>query len=493
MHLADEDAPRLRLQVVQSSFHGIAAQVVLFASRTITGVLLARMLTRTDFGIAAAATVLLEFVVVLQGMGFRSAVIHKGIDRPGVLQTAFTLQMGIAFLFALTAATVIAPFWGRFYQDPRLVSVVRVMSVVLIVQAIAFLPMTASQARMRFGVVYLSSICGTLAYLCVSVTLAMVYGNYWAIVAGYVVSACVSAIVLLARSREPLRLGFDKSQAHYLIRFGKYMLASDILVCFGHQIDKLLVGRLLSLEELGIYFQAQKWGLMVAISLVAATQSIMFSAYSLRQGNIPAVRRGYLHALFLAFIVVIPSSVVVYLFGDKFVSIVLGYQWVRSVRPMQWFAILSVIRVMNSVTAPLLPALGYPRRTMIVSMVGNTILVISLIIMCPKWGLMGAIGALAVKHTVVQGMLVLMTRRLLALHAGDFFRVFLTALIASIPLIAVGVYLRWVGEGGVMWLTFDLLGCVAVYGVTLLSFFRLNTISEIRKFVLMGPRFIRNA
>ena len=109
----------LREKVLTGSAYGLGSQAAIFCFRLVSGLLLARLLSRRDFGIVAISMVIIDLAQIVQGMGLGRAVIQRGTEEKSFLHTAFVLQLALSSALALICATVIAPLWGTLYKEPQ--------------------------------------------------------------------------------------------------------------------------------------------------------------------------------------------------------------------------------------------------------------------------------------------------------------------------------------------------------------------------------------
>ncbi|WP_127106422.1 oligosaccharide flippase family protein [Pararhodobacter zhoushanensis] len=225
-------------------------QVIRFGSNLI----LARLLFPEAFGTMALVTVLLVGLTMLSDLGIQPAIqSSKRGDEPAFLNTAWTLNMIRAgFLFA--AACALAWPMGWFYNEPMLTYLIPVSATSLLILSLEPTRAESASRHMLLGRVTILEITAQVISVVAMLLLAWATQSIWALVAGNVISAAARAglswIMLPGISN---RLHLDRESAHELIHYGRWIFFSTMAGFIVLQSDKLILGRFMTMEELGLY------------------------------------------------------------------------------------------------------------------------------------------------------------------------------------------------------------------------------------------------
>lgn len=235
------------------------SRVSVRAAQFSIGLIVARLLGPEGRGLVSALTVPSQLAVSMSEMGIRqSTAFHLGrkiipLER---LQPTLLAMIPMASAVAITLSLLYFEFAGVAEHDWKL----RVLAVMAIP-----LSLTASYAggvflgRQRIAEFRKTS----WRPAAVSLTLVIVLGWWlgWGVygvmlaTAGSAATACLYALYLL-RKELPLRLGFDRAIAAQLQRKGITYAASLVVLMLNYRIMILLLTRLGTLEEVGLYAQA---------------------------------------------------------------------------------------------------------------------------------------------------------------------------------------------------------------------------------------------
>ncbi|WP_068299068.1 oligosaccharide flippase family protein [Pararhodobacter sp. CCB-MM2] len=244
----------LTSRIMRSSMFTIGGfgvqQVVRFGSNLI----LARLLFPEAFGTMALVTVLLVGLTMLSDLGIQPAIqSSKRGDDPDFLNTAWTLNMIRAVLLFLAACLLAYPM-SVFYDEPVLFQLVPVAAVSMLILALEPTRAESASRHMLLGRVTLLEVLAQVISVSFMLVLAWITQSIWALVIGNLVNAAARAglawVILPGINN---RLHYDRESAKELVHYGRWIFFSTVAGFLVLQSDKLILGRFLSMEELGLY------------------------------------------------------------------------------------------------------------------------------------------------------------------------------------------------------------------------------------------------
>lgn len=242
-----------------AAWTNLAVMVIKFVGN----ILLARMLVPHDFGTANVGFLVLTAVVLLSDVGLDTAVVRSphGED-PKYLNVVWTLGILRSFvLWAIVSASAVPV--ARFFREPMLIPMLPVMGFVVVVEAFRSTFLDVCDRRLELGPRMMIELRGQILTTAGQLGFAWVWPSPWAIVAG----ATIASFYRLVESHRlndgaPNRFAYDRSFAHEIFHFGKWIFVSTALTFAASQGDRALLGRVMSLEMLGIY------GLAATVAMV---------------------------------------------------------------------------------------------------------------------------------------------------------------------------------------------------------------------------------
>lgn len=222
--------------------------------RLAANLILARLLYPEAFGVMALVTVVLVGLTMFSDIGLGPAISqHERGDEPQFLDTAFSLNVARgAILWALTCAIALPLSWA--YDAPELALLLPVAGVTLLIGGLTPVRVETANRHLMLGRVTALDLLSQVIGILVMIALAFALKSVWALVVGSIVGAL--ARVLVMHFFLPGRrggFGWDRTSAHDLVHFGKWIFLSTACGFLLSQGDKAIFGAYLSLGELGIY------------------------------------------------------------------------------------------------------------------------------------------------------------------------------------------------------------------------------------------------
>ena len=162
-----------------------------FSQRGITfviGIILARLLLPSEFGLIGIITVFIALATTFIDGGFRQGLIRKqnctDIDYSTVFY--FNLATGIILYWILFFC---APAISRFFNEPQLVSLVKVLAIVLIIDSLAIIQRTILTKRIDFKLQTKISVTASIVSGIIGIIMAFTGFGVWSLVSKHLVPA----------------------------------------------------------------------------------------------------------------------------------------------------------------------------------------------------------------------------------------------------------------------------------------------------------------
>lgn len=222
--------------------------------RLVSNLILARLLFPEAFGLMALVTVALVGLQMFSDAGIAPSIARspRG-DEPAFLNTAWTVQVvrgGLLWLAALALAWPLA----LFYDAPDLRLMLPVAGISLLVAGFNPTRIETATRHLLLGRVTLLDLLSQVIGIVAMIALAWVTGSVWALVAGAVIQALAKlALTWFLLPGAPNRLHWDTAAAQEIVHFGKWILLSTVCGFLLAQGDRLILGKWLTLEALGLY------------------------------------------------------------------------------------------------------------------------------------------------------------------------------------------------------------------------------------------------
>lgn len=326
---------------------------------TVRIVILARLLTPGDFGLLGVALLVMSMFETFTKTGFRAALIQRKGEIEQYFDTAWTLQVLRYSLKAIVLAAA-APWIGTFFDAPAAVPIIRVAAAGVFVEGLLNIGVVHFDKELEFQRRFVYRSIPPLVDLVVSVPLALLLRNVWALVLGLVASKV--ALVIASYIAHPYRpkLRVQWQQARELYRFGKWVFWSALLVYLLLHLDDLVVGRVLAVASLGLYQTAFSLSQVMTTELTSVLNQVALPTYAKLQDHKAKLRKAYLRTLQLVGLAAFPIAGGLWFVGPDLIRFFLGAQWLPMVGAFRVLLIWGLIRSILATTGPLMVAVGRP-------------------------------------------------------------------------------------------------------------------------------------
>lgn len=222
--------------------------------RLASNLVLTRLLFPEVFGVMALIMVVIQGLNNFSDMGTGPAILQsRRGDDPAFLNTAFTFSAVRGVMLWLACCAFALPA-ARFYDVPELVWFLPVAGFSTVFNGILPTRVETANRHLQLGFITLMELGTSVVTVALTVALAAVMGSAWALVIALVLGAAIRVVVVdRVLPGERNRFQFERPAARELASFGKWIFPSTIVGFLLNQGDKLILGRYLTLGQLGIY------------------------------------------------------------------------------------------------------------------------------------------------------------------------------------------------------------------------------------------------
>jgi teichuronic acid exporter len=402
-----------------------------------------RLLSPSDYGLLAMATVFIAFLLMIAEVGLGPALIQKDEVSPEKLRQAFGIVLivnTILLLLLNASAQSIAEFFG----DQRLVAVLRVLSLQFPVIAFTVIPEVLLQRRLEFRNISLINFSSTITSSLVTLGMAVAQWGVWALVAGSLASCVWKAIAVNWVSPFGQRPIFSWTGMKGLLSFGGNITASRVLWFLYTQADTIIVGRVLGKEILGLYSVAMHLASLPVQRVSGILNQVAFPTFSRFQDDHVSLRRQLLKALALLSFFAFPVMWGISSNANEIVLVFLGVHWVGATLPLQLLALIMPLRMIANFLPSVSDALGHPEIGLQNVIVGCLVMPVAFYV-ASKWGIVGV----AVAWVTVYPLVMLINVRRMLSVAGLGISEAVRAIAPSM-LSAIGMYVAVLVAGSIL-------------------------------------------
>jgi O-antigen/teichoic acid export membrane protein len=306
--------------------------------------LLARLLSPADFGVIAAAEVVIGFSAIVSQLGLGPALVQRSQLEPRHIETAFTASV---LLGAVLGALIWfgAPLAAEFLHMPAIIPVLHVLAWVFPLQGMQTVASSLMSRDLRFRwLANLDVVTYAIGYGAIGIVTALLRWGVWALVAAQMAQSLLKTLVLLTQYPPRFRDFLDRRAFGDLMYFGGGFTLARIANYVALNGDDMTVGRFLGPSALGYYGRAYALMSAPAYGFGTVMDAVLFPAMAKVQDDprrlATAYRRG---VALIAILVLLPSAAIV-LLAPELIRVALGAKWDAVVAPFQILGIGMLFR-----------------------------------------------------------------------------------------------------------------------------------------------------
>jgi O-antigen/teichoic acid export membrane protein len=372
-----------------SGFGQLASSTILMAAvRIVLVAILARLLTPEDFGIMAAAGILMDFARFFSASGIVFPLVQRQELRQEDIETAFTANL-LSAVLAVVLTWIFAGLIADFFRMPALRDVLIVAALIFPLQGMSAVAQKLLERDHRFAVSAWSDVISFLTGgVVVAIVMAVMGFGVWAIVWSQLAQAAIKSALLMRAQRHTLRLRIRWSVYTDLMRQGAGYSLQKVANLAARKGDYFVVGRMLGSDSLGLYERAYTLMEISNQLVMTAFGKVLFPAFARIQDDPARLRRAFLYCNALVALLFLPGSAFCVILAPEIVTVLLGRQWTEAIVPFQILAAGMFFRTGYRVSGTIMNGLGRVYRNSI-NQTAYALLVIGGAFLFVRWGIVG--------------------------------------------------------------------------------------------------------
>ncbi len=345
----------------------------------ISNLVLARILMPSDFGYIGMLHIFIAISQVFINGGFGSALIQKKNVSHIDYSTVFYYNLLLSLIFYVLLYLA-APYIADFYKMHLLKDILRVQSIILIVNSFSLVQSIQLQKNLRFKALSVRNIIAALIGAVVAIIMALLGYGVWSLVFSNLIAAITSVILLWRMSSWRPTLEFSFASLKGLFTFGGLILLSSLVETAYTNIQGLIIGKVFSAKDLGYYTQARKLEDVPTSALSSIVNQVSFPVFAQLQDNLHSLRAGvrknltsisYLNFPLMALFIVIARPLIILLYTDR---------WETSISYFQILCIGAMLYTINTVNTNVTRSMGKGALYFWVQFIKRIIGIISILI-----------------------------------------------------------------------------------------------------------------
>jgi PST family polysaccharide transporter len=374
-------------------------------------VILARLLTPADFGLAAMVVPFAVAIAVVSDLGLGQAVVQRKDLTYQHLSNLFWVSLAFHVVL-LVVFLPLTPLVGWFYGRPELTTVALVYCSLFLINGLGALHRAVQTRRLQFARLGMFRLWASLFGTIVGIFIAAEWHTYWALVAIPIAGSIMGLALSWLGSGWRPGLPDRRVDVRSMIGFGGNVATVRLLNFVSSNADTVMIGKVWGEVLLGYYDRAYR--LMVTpTSLIIAPLGNMAPTVFARLFDKPqSYRRAVLGLIRLVLLAAIPAMTFAVVKAPELIPLVYGDAWDQVIPIFQAFGVAALLRFLMVMLEWLFIAEDRTREFRTWAII-RTILIIGSFAVGLPWGGLGVAAAYAATLLVVMlpVLAIMVTRR----------------------------------------------------------------------------------
>lgn len=384
-------------RILRSGFWQALTTIGVNSLTFIKSAIMARLLTPEVFGLMSLALMAIRGTQLITDTGFGPALIQRKGDFDEAKHTAFTL---LAVRGLLLAVLMVPIGYGMsvFYGMDALFPLVAACGLSFAFGGFMHIGYTAAIRDLDFKQIAIIENSAAIISFVVAVAIGYIFRSVWALVISFVVAAAAKTAVSYLVQKTPAKWEFNRQIALELLRYGRYITGSTILLFVASEIDTAVVGKMLDMRSLGFYSVAFMLANFPPVHVAYVISNIMFAAYSRMQDDPERLANTFLRVMGFVASLVLPVMAGMAVAAGSLIEVVYGREWSPAVLPFQILCAYGGLHAIVTVNGYMFNAIGRPDIGLRIAVVRLSAI---LLIIFPAIMLLGTEGAALAMSTIM--------------------------------------------------------------------------------------------
>lgn len=468
----------LRQKTKKGLYWSFLNQFANYAMQFVVGIIMARLLTPSDYGITAIPAIFMAIAKVFIESGFGLALVRKENLTEQDLTTSFLYSFFVG-VFCYLCLYISAPWIASFYDTPILKKLIRITALTFIWAPLITPQNVILQRKLDFKTPARISIVNKIVSAIIGITAAYIGYGLWALVIANMSSSIIGLIQTWLAVKWFPRERWSKDSFKYLWGYGNKVIASQLLDAFVSNIAPFLIGKYGGTIDLGNYNRAKGYASMPSSGVVGVLSTVTFPVLSKMQDDNERLGEIYRKMIRVSAFLIFPMMILLAALARPLVLVMITAKWEACIILLQLLCFTFIWQPIQILNVNLLYVKGRTDLALRLRMIIKPISVLVTIPVLIFWGIKGFCVAEIIMQLIALTMNTYYTGKLIkvgfVMQMKDILPFLILSLLMFVLILAINsvisnLYLQ-VFVGG-------LFGVLFYCGISLL--FKFEEINEVR-------------
>lgn len=369
----------LKKQSVKSVGWNLIENFASYILKFAIGIILARLLTPKDYGLIGISLIFFSIAEVLITNGLGQAFIQKKDasekDANTIFLTNFVLSVSIYIILWFAAPAI-----AKYFNQVELTKIIRVLSVVVILNAINIIQIAIIRKNLEFKKKTIITLISTFLSGIIGIFLAYSGFGVWSLVAQQIINKLIFCFYLYFSSSWKIKFEFSKSSFKSLFSYGVWLLLNGVFTRTFENIYRLAIGKFYNASQLGFFDKGQQFPSMIYQQISWSVGSVAFPVYSKLLDNKSELEKTLTNFVKYSTLITVPFLAILYIVSEPFVMLILTEKWAGSIVFIKLFCIIGVLIPLYDFLTQFIEAIGRTKHVFVFTIILNSLRLINVLI-----------------------------------------------------------------------------------------------------------------
>ena len=300
----------------------------------VVSIIMARLLSPSDYGITALPAVFIAVSNVLIEGGFSQALVRKQDLKDEDIATAFYYSMLVG-IFLYVILFVLSPFIAVFYEQPVLTKLVRITALLFVITPINTPQTVLLQRRLNFKTPARISVINKVVSGIVGILTAYYGFGLWALVISNITASVLGSIQTWLAVRWIPKVRWSKESFRYLWNYGNKLIATNLLSTLYNNVTPLVLGKVGGTVDLGNLHRAKQYAALPNNTITGTLTSVTFPVLSKVNDDKDLLERNYRKMICVSSYIMFPIMMLIAALARPLIVVMITEKWVNAIYLLQ--------------------------------------------------------------------------------------------------------------------------------------------------------------
>lgn len=325
-----------------SRYAGIAVQIFVTA-------ILARLLSPTEFGIVAVCMVAIAFFDLFTDMGIGAAVVQRQDLEQEDHDHLFSFSIYFGFVLTVLFCLAAQPI-AQWYGEESLAFYLQLLGLMLLFKTFNMLPNALLMKAKRFRFVAIRTLIIQIATGVIACIGAYLGWGVYALLVNPILSSIGTYIVNRRSVTLQFHLRVNFCPLRKVFSYSFYQFAFNLVNYFARNLDKILTGKYLSMQDLGFYEKSYRLVMLPMQNITGVVNPVIQPVLAEYQDDKEFLGEQLLRILRILNMVCFPISVVAFFCAKEIIILFFGDQWYAAIPCFQILCLSIGFQAANNIT-----------------------------------------------------------------------------------------------------------------------------------------------